>query len=255
MREKNVPAVDGRYWAAIVVASILGTSFGDFVSNTLKLGFGPAALTVGAILAVIFVAERVVPWTSVGWYWGAVVFTRTAATCFGDFLTRTTGWGNGPVSAIVAGAIVVYLLTYWSLYRPLSLNPGGEGTPKCLPKTNTRYWLTMLAISVLGTSLGDFVSDEMGYGLRGGAMFTSALLAVVLLYEMTSKNSNEIRYWWVIAHVRVAGTVIADYMTEEGGLGLGFGLVAALVAALLLMMIFAPRRAPIAGRITAATGN
>jgi uncharacterized membrane-anchored protein len=255
MREKNVPLIDGRYWAAIVVASILGTSFGDFVSNTLELGFGPAALMVGSVLAVIFIAERMLPWTSVGWYWGAVVFTRTAATCLGDFLTRSTGWGNGPVSAIVAGSVVVYLFVFWLIFRPLSLNPGGEGTPKRLPMTNTRYWLTMLAISVLGTTLGDYVSDDMGYGLGGGALFTSALLAIVLFYEMTSKTSNEIRYWWVIAHVRVAGTIIADYMTEESGLNLGFGVVAALVATLLLIILFAPRKASIGRKTSAVLGN
>ena len=153
MRDKNVPPVDGRYWAAIVVASILGTSFGDFVSNTLELGFGPAALVIGSILAVIFIAERLLPWTSVGWYWGAVVFTRTAATCLGDFLTRTTHWGNGRVSVIVASALAVYMTALWWMYGPrLSLNPGGEGTRKQVPKTNVRYWSTMLAISVLGTT-------------------------------------------------------------------------------------------------------
>jgi uncharacterized membrane-anchored protein len=52
MRESNLPAVDGRYWAAIVVASVLGTSFGDFVSNTLMLGFGGAALTVGKMALI-----------------------------------------------------------------------------------------------------------------------------------------------------------------------------------------------------------
>lgn len=89
MREENVPSVDARYWAAIVVASLLGTSFGDFVSNTVELGFGGAALSVGAVLAGIFLAEHLLPWPSVPWYWGAVVFTRTAATDFGDFLSRT----------------------------------------------------------------------------------------------------------------------------------------------------------------------
>jgi uncharacterized membrane-anchored protein len=72
MRKVNVPVVDGRYWAAIVVASTLGNSFGDFVSNTLELGFGSAALTVGTVLVGIFIAEPLLPWSSVAWYWAAI---------------------------------------------------------------------------------------------------------------------------------------------------------------------------------------
>ena len=243
MRDKNVPVVDGRYWAAIVVASVLGTSFGDYVANTLELGFGGAALTVGSVLAVIFIAERTLPWRSVAWYWGAVVFTRTAATCLGDFLSRTADLGNGPVSAILAVFLVAYLFVLWRLFGAGPLNSGIEGAPKRLPVTNARYWATMLAISTFGTTFGDFVADDMGYGLAWASLILGWLLAMVLLFETAAQSSNELRYWAVIALVRTAGTCIADYLTEEDGLNLGFGIGAALVCTLLLIILLAPRKA------------
>ena len=243
MRDKNVPNVDARYWAAIVVASVLGTSFGDYVSNTLELGFGGAAATVGSVLAMIFIAERTFPWTSVGWYWGAIVFTRTAATCLGDFLSRTADLGNGPVSGIVAACLAVYLFTMWRMFGPNPLNGGIEGAPKRLPETNARYWATMLAVSVFGTTFGDFMGDDMGFGLAGASLVLGGLLAVGLFSQIRALNPNEMQYWAVIALVRAAGTCMADYITEEAGLDLGFGFTAALVATLLLAILHAPYRA------------
>lgn len=242
MREQNVPVVDARYWAAIVVASVLGTSFGDFVSNTLALGFGGAALTVGTVLAAIFIAERVLPWPSVAWYWGAVVFTRTAATDCGDFLSRTADLGNGPVSAILAGLLAIYLLAMWRMYGPGPLNGDYPGAPKRLPRTNARYWATMLGISILGTTLGDFVADDLGLGLARGSFALGAILAAALFVEVRTKKSNEMRYWGIIAIVRTACTDFADYMTEDEGLNLGFGLGAALVCSLLLVILLVPRK-------------
>jgi uncharacterized membrane-anchored protein len=243
--------IDERYWGAIVVASILGTSFGDFVSNTLELGFAGAALAVGSVLAVIFIAERTLPWSSVIWYWGAVVFTRTAATDLADYFSHPGGLhlGNGPISAIFGTAAAAYLIGLLLVQGPGPLNDF-EGGPKRLPRTNTRYWVMMLTVSCFGTAFGDFVSDDLGLGLARGAMVTGGLLAVVLFLEIRAWRTNELRYWVLIGLVRTAGTVIADYMTEEDGLNLGFGKVATLVCVLLLVILLARRGAP--AKISAA---
>ena len=45
MHVKNVPVLDLRYWIAILLASIMGTAFGDFISGDLKFGFAGGLLT------------------------------------------------------------------------------------------------------------------------------------------------------------------------------------------------------------------
>jgi uncharacterized membrane-anchored protein len=122
------------------------------------------------------------------------VFTRTAAADLGDFLSRTVQLGNGPVSAILAALLAVYLLVIWRRYGPGPLNGGVSGAPRNLPETNVRYWATMLAISVLGTTLGDFVADDMGFWLAQGYLLLGALLAMALPAEITVPNSNEMSY-------------------------------------------------------------
>ena len=109
MQDKNVPTLNTHYWVTILVASLLGTTFGDFISNDLELGFAGGLLVLSAVIAVIFIAEYKLTWNSVAWYWAAIVATRTAATNLGDFLSRTLKLGNGPVAAILAGLLIAFL--------------------------------------------------------------------------------------------------------------------------------------------------
>ena len=106
---ENVPVLDLRYWIAILLASIMGTAFGDFIASDLKIGFAGGLLTLSVVIAVIFIAERSVRWNSVGWYWAAIGATRMAATNLGDFLSTTLRLGNGCVAAVLAVLLATFL--------------------------------------------------------------------------------------------------------------------------------------------------
>lgn len=88
-----LPPTDAGYWAAIMVASTLGTSLGDFVSDGLGVGFGAGTLLLGTILAVILVAGRFVNGGSTALYWAALVTTSTIGATSGDWLTKEDGLG------------------------------------------------------------------------------------------------------------------------------------------------------------------
>ena len=183
MQAKNVPALDTRYWITILVASLLGTTFGDFVANDLELGFAGGFLVLSAAIAVIFVAEHYLPWKSAVWYWAAIVATRTAATNLGDFLSRTANFGNGCAAALLAALLVVFLLVTRPRLRTIRPDSEENVGRKLLPKTDTRYWVAILIASTMGTTLGDFVSGDLGLGLGPGSLIMGALLAVVLVLE------------------------------------------------------------------------
>lgn len=42
MQARNLPAITGRYWAAILAASMCGANTGDFLSRVIGLGIGAA---------------------------------------------------------------------------------------------------------------------------------------------------------------------------------------------------------------------
>ncbi len=248
MRNENIPALDARYWAAILAASLLGTTFGDFISNDLGLGFAGALLPLGIILAVIFYAEHTTKWATVAFYWVAIVFTRTAATDLGDFLARSLHLGYGSVSAVVAIVLTIFLLAW--------RDPGSGSAPipgaiarKALPTTNARYWAGILMVSTFGTTLGDFVSDDLGLGFAKGSLVLGVVLGTVLVGELSTRRSNEARYWAVIAVVRTTGTVMGDFLSE--GLGLGFAAAAGLVGAVLVTILLIPSSVPDASKSVA----
>ena len=58
-RTKVIAANRYRYWVAILTASTLGTTLGDFVSGDLDLGLRLASLVLGALLAISVAFELI----------------------------------------------------------------------------------------------------------------------------------------------------------------------------------------------------
>ena len=100
------PVTDARYWAAIMVASTLGTTLGDFLSNGTELGFGRGAILLGVVLATVLFAEHRAGTRSAVRYWTALVLGSTIGATSGDYLTKEEGlnlgyfWGNGLLIAV-----------------------------------------------------------------------------------------------------------------------------------------------------------
>ena len=93
LEHATLPPTDAGYWAAIMVASTLGTSLGDFVSDGLGVGFGAGTLLLGTILAGLLGAERFVRGADTALYWAALVATSTIGATSGDWLTKEHGLG------------------------------------------------------------------------------------------------------------------------------------------------------------------
>ncbi len=88
MRARNLPTIDAGYWAAIVAASICGTITGDLAAGPLGLGHVRGLLPLGAIFLAIIWAEKLLSWTTVAFYWLAIIVLRTMATNIADFATH-----------------------------------------------------------------------------------------------------------------------------------------------------------------------
>src|SRR5579872_3944316 len=165
MQTRRLPALDGRYWALILVASVLGTTFGDFISH-LGLGHAGTFPPLIILLAMIFVIERKTQHVSVVSYWLPFIVTKTAALNLGDAFARTPHLGKGGAS-VVFGFLLAACV--FALRQPASLvaapNPGALDGDRQAPTPDARYWLAMLIASSFGTTLGDFLADGIGLGV------------------------------------------------------------------------------------------
>ncbi|MFD8542605.1 hypothetical protein [Streptomyces sp. NPDC059649] len=98
------------FWAAILVSNTLGTSMGDFLSDSSGLGYAGGALLVAGVLAVLVALMRVPAVPNVLLFWIAFVLTRPLGATAGDFLTKPLAKGGLDLGTAGSSAVLLALL-------------------------------------------------------------------------------------------------------------------------------------------------
>lgn len=98
------------FWAAILVSNTLGTSMGDFLSDSSGLGYAGGALLVTGALAVLVVLMRVPAVPNVVLFWIAFVLTRPLGATAGDFLTKPVAKGGLDLGTAGSSAVLLAVL-------------------------------------------------------------------------------------------------------------------------------------------------
>jgi len=101
------------YWATILVSNTLGTAWGDFLADSLELGFAMTAGIIGGLLLVCAGLAYFTKLSHVVLFWIAFVLTRPFGATFGDLLTKGTekgglDLGTLPASMVIFALFVVY---------------------------------------------------------------------------------------------------------------------------------------------------
>lgn len=109
------------------------------------------------------------------------------------------------------------------------------------------YWATIIASTMLGTTLADFADRSLGIGYAGGsAVLLLSVISVITLWYMAEGTVSvdtvntprvETFYWTTITFSQTLGTALGDWMADDAGVGflggaLVFGAALAAVAAL-----------------------
>lgn len=107
------------YWAAILFAFALGTATGDYLAESLKLGYAQAVIVFGASIAAITIGYYYFKMNAVLAFWLAYILTRPLGASIGDLLSQPAkngGYGLGTVgTSILFLAIITSLIIYLSL--------------------------------------------------------------------------------------------------------------------------------------------
>jgi hypothetical protein len=146
MRTRNLPTIDAGYWAAIVAASICGTNTGDLAAGPLGMGHVRGILPLAAIFLAIVWAEKVLDWTTVAFYWLAIIVLRTMATNIADFATHDMKLSY----AVFVLLLVAFMgLMIWADRFTTAQPAAGPaaGSSACLPTVDWSYWVVMLECS------------------------------------------------------------------------------------------------------------
>jgi uncharacterized membrane-anchored protein len=114
------------YWIAILFTFALGTATGDFLAESLKLGYTLSVVIFAAAIAVIAAAYYYLKMNEVLSFWLAYILTRPLGASIGDLLSQPAkngGYGLGTVStSVLFLSIITSLIIYLSFKQKRSIS-------------------------------------------------------------------------------------------------------------------------------------
>ncbi|MFE5052919.1 hypothetical protein ACFRAI_42415 [Streptomyces sp. NPDC056637] len=118
------------FWSAILVSNTLGTSMGDFLSDSSGLGYAGGALLVTGALAVLVALMKVPVVPNVLLFWIAFVLTRPLGATAGDFLTKPVAKGGLNLGTVGSSAVLLAVLLGLVAYAQLQERRTTEALPQ-----------------------------------------------------------------------------------------------------------------------------
>jgi uncharacterized membrane-anchored protein len=230
----KVPEITVYFWVIKVLCTTVGETFADNLNENLGLGLTNTSYLMGALLIAVLVfqfrARKYVP----GIYWLAVVLISVVGTLVSDNLVENYGVAL-ETTTIAFGAILICVFAGWyAVERTLSVHT------IFTTRREGFYWLAILFTFALGTSAGDFLSEqlELGY-LAALGIFAGAIVIVAVLHFGLKLNAI-LSFWLAYILTRPLGASIGDYLaspTSEGGLGLGTNLTSVIFLSTILALV------------------
>jgi uncharacterized membrane-anchored protein len=214
MQTRNLPTIDAGYWAAIVAASMCGANSGDLAAGPLGLGHIKGLLPMAIVFLAIIWAEKTLKWTTVAFYWLAIIVLRTMATNLADLGGHDLHISY-PVFMIALAAFMAIML-YIDKARGSEKSGivGADGVWRGLPATDWNYWIVMLAAGTLGTALGDYIheKDNLNFGVYVGSAICVPIFGIALWLALTVGKMTTPWYWVAIVGARTLGTDLGDML-------------------------------------------
>jgi uncharacterized membrane-anchored protein len=230
----KVPEITVFFWVIKVLCTTVGETFADNLNENLGLGLTGTSYLMGAALIVVlffqFRARRYIP----GIYWLAVVLISVVGTLVSDNLVENYGVTLETTTIGFSIALIAVFATWYAVERTLSVHT------IFTTRRETFYWLAILFTFALGTSAGDFLSEqlELGY-LAALGIFAGAIVVVAVLHFGLRLNAI-LSFWLAYILTRPLGASIGDYLASpkaEGGLGLGTNLTSIIFLSTILALV------------------
>jgi uncharacterized membrane-anchored protein len=235
----KIPEVTLVFWIIKIAATTLGETGGDTVTMTLNWGYLLGTALFLSLL-VIFVALQIAarrfhPWL----YWATIVASTTAGTTMADFADRSLGIGYAGGSTVL---FVCLMATLGLWYRTMgSISVATVSTPK----VEIFYWVAITFSQTLGTALGDWLSDGVGY--EHGVFVFGAALAIIALAYYATNISRVFLFWAAFILTRPLGATVGDFLDKpvsDGGLAFSRPIASAIIGAFIVACILVlPQRA------------
>ncbi|WP_426592132.1 hypothetical protein ACPPVS_10055 [Cellulomonas sp. McL0617] len=214
----KVPEITIFFWLIKVLATTVGETFADYLTDTLGMTLTVASLLVGVILVVTLALQFRSSRYVAPLYWLAVVLISVVGTLITDNLVDNYGVPLWVTTLVFAIALTITFAIWYRIEHTLSIHS----------ITTTRreafYWLAILFTFALGTAAGDLLAEGLGLGYLASVALFAAAIGVVALAHYRFGLGAVVSFWAAYILTRPLGASIGDLLsqpTADGGLGLG----------------------------------
>lgn len=101
-----------------------------------------------------------------------------------------------------------------------------------VPEVTIWFWVIKILCTTVGESFADWINMTLGVGLTATALIFTAVLLVVLAWQLRLSRYVPLVYWLAVVVLSVTGTLYTDILTDDLGvaLALSTGVFAAALA-------------------------
>lgn len=222
---RKLPHVTLLFWILKIVAVTLGETTGDLLGITFKVGYVATALIFLAFFLVVVVGQVRATRFHPALFWAVVLGTSMVGTEISDFLNR--GFGHGSAqhgigyawgAVILTSILALVFLVWWRTGQTYDVENIASRKGEIL------YWIAILVSNTLGTSSGDWLSDDTGLGFRNAFFVITAIMVLIVAAHYLSTINSMVLFWLAFILTRPLGAAGGDSLTkpvDEGGLGWG----------------------------------
>jgi len=173
-------------------------------------------------------------------FWVMKILATTLGETGGDVIGQTLNLGYLTGVVIFVGFLIIVLGLQ---LRVRTFHP-------------VLFWAVILATSLVGTEISDYINDTLGLGYGAGALILTGALAVVLAVwrlagdtmqvERIHSRKDELLYWIATLISNTLGTSTGDYLAHDNsGLGAGYITSTIIISAALVMLLASHYLTPI----------
>jgi uncharacterized membrane-anchored protein len=233
VRLDKVPQINLLFWGITALTAGMGQAASDWLIGTGNglpgLGLGGAlgieAGLFAIALALQFTVHRYVPPV----YWLAVIAVSVFGTVVADvmhFLIGIPLWASPSICALV---LAVNFLLWYRAERSLSIHSIRTR------RREVSYWVTVLFIFALGTSVVDLMTMVWNVGRLASGVIFLVLILVAAGLSIRFRRATVLLLWPAYIITRPMSGSFSDWLID--GLGLGAGTVTLAASVLIAVLV------------------
>ncbi len=214
----KLPQVTLVFWIMKIAATTLGETGGDLLAQTMNVGYLLSSIILVSLFLLSLVTQLATKTFHPALYWTVILSTSTAGTTMSDFMNRTLGFGYAKGAAVLITCLAIVFVIWRLSGYPFNVQQvstfGGE----------LLYWIAILFSNTLGTSLGDFLADDSGFGFGGSALLIVGVMLAIVAAMRVRWISRTLLFWMAFVLTRPLGASAGDLISKpvsKGGLGYG----------------------------------